>query len=66
LTLRINTSRCERTRSHFLNSNRAAERQYRVEAIIPFTIRLPRAPAMRRLGSSPHFDRVCAGRITSV
>ena len=28
LTLRINTSRCERTRTHFLNSIRAGERQY--------------------------------------
>ena len=29
LTLRINTSRCERTRGHFLNPNRAGERQQR-------------------------------------
>ena len=65
LTLQINTSRCERTRTHFLNSIRAGERQYGISkdngVYYSFTLQ----PAQSgKPGSTSHFAGVWAEGIT--
>jgi hypothetical protein len=67
LTLRINTSRCERTRTHFLNSIRAGERQYGIPKGngVYYSFTLQAAQSGSRF-HPPHFAGVCTVRITGL
>ncbi|XIA64612.1 hypothetical protein ACFIOY_38370 [Bradyrhizobium sp. TZ2] len=67
MTLRINTSRCERTRSHFLNSIRAGERQCGISGDNGIYYSFTLWPAQSgKPGSISHFAGLCADGITGL